>query len=90
MNDCAATHRPVTRYSVDGHSRCVFHAVFARRLLRTSVPLAIVVGTVLTAINQGTVLIDGDFPAALWWKIPLTYSVPFMVSTWSQLKVLRV
>lgn len=88
MNDCTA-HRPAARYTIDGSARCLVHAAFSRRLLRTSIPLATVVGTVLTAINQGTVLLDGSFPDALWWKIPLTYSVPFFVSTWSQLKVLK-
>jgi hypothetical protein len=39
------------------------------------------VGTLIVAINQGNVLIAGDFPAALYWKIPLTYCVPFFVAT---------
>jgi len=48
---------------------------------------AAVVGTVLTTINQGNVLVDGRFPPDLWWKIPLTYSVPYCVSTWSALRI---
>jgi hypothetical protein len=48
------------------------------------------VGSVLTAINQGTVLIDGDLPASLIWKVPLTYSVPFCVATWGALVNNRV
>ncbi len=46
---------------------------------------AAVVGTALTAINQGNLLIAGSFPAALYWKIPLTYCVPFCVATWGAL-----
>jgi hypothetical protein len=49
-----------------------------------------VVGTVLVAINQGTVLAKGDFPASLYWKIPLTYLVPFCVATWGALINSRV
>jgi len=50
-------------------------------MLRRSFVVAIVVGTILTAINQGNILATGDFPASLYWKIPLTYCVPFAVAT---------
>ena len=43
--------------------------------------VALVVGTLLTAINQGNVILQGDASAALAWKIPLTYSVPYCVAT---------
>jgi hypothetical protein len=42
------------------------------------------------AINQGTTLFEGTFPAALAWKIPLTYLVPFIVATWGALLNSRV
>jgi hypothetical protein len=54
-------------------------------MLRRSFLTAAVVGTVLVAINQGTVLLDGRFPGSLYWKIPLTYAVPFCVATWGAL-----
>ena len=54
-------------------------------MLRRSVLTAIVVGTILVAINQGTVLAAGHFPPSLAWKIPLTYLVPFCVATWGAL-----
>ncbi len=54
-------------------------------LLQRSLATALVVGTVLVAINQGTVLAAGKFPAALAWKIPLTYAVPFCVAMWGAL-----
>lgn len=54
-------------------------------MLRRSLWTAFVVGTILVAINQGTVLLDGDFPGSLAWKIPLTYMVPFCVATWGAL-----
>ncbi len=43
--------------------------------------IALTVGTVLTAINQGDVLFTGHVTVALLWKIPLTYAVPFVVAT---------
>jgi hypothetical protein len=49
--------------------------------LRRSTVIALVVGTILTAINQGDVLLAGSWPSALLWKIPLTYAMPFIVAT---------
>ena len=61
------------------------HTLWYQPLLRRSFLTALVVGTILVAINQGTVLAGGHFPSALTWKIPLTYAVPFCVATWGAL-----
>ena len=50
-------------------------------MLSRSLVIALLVGTVLTAINQGNIIVQGHFPAVLVWKIPLTYCVPFCVAT---------
>jgi hypothetical protein len=65
--------------------RCLWCALRYGRMLRRSVATAAVVGTIIVAINQGNVLLRGDFPAELAWKIPLTYCVPFCVATWGAL-----
>jgi hypothetical protein len=49
--------------------------------VRRSLIVAVIVGTILTAINQGNVILSGDFPPSLYWKIPLTYAVPYCVAT---------
>ena len=54
-------------------------------MLRRSLLTALVVGTLLIAINQGNIIARGEFPASLYWKIPLTYTVPFGVATWGGL-----
>ncbi len=41
---------------------------------------ALVVGTVLTVINHGDVILSGNHPPPL--KVLLTYCVPFFVTTW--------
>lgn len=92
---CPTTHRPrsqrfLVRDGGRGDRLCPWHAVVHRSMLRISIPTALVVGTILTAINQGTVLADGQFPSELGWKIPLTYCVPFCVSTWGALRASRV
>ncbi len=41
---------------------------------------ALVVGTILTGINHGDVIVAGDAPPLL--KVLLTYCVPYCVTTW--------
>ena len=54
------------------------HSVVAR-----SIRVALIVGTILVAINHGDVLLGGGADAVLIWKIPLTYLVPYSVSTYA-------
>src|SRR5690242_19977119 len=70
--------------------RCVWHGIVYPRLFITAVATAAVVGTILTSINQGNVILSGRFPHELFWKIPLTYSVPYCVSTFSALRISRL
>lgn len=56
-------------------------AVCCRRAnLRRTVRIALVVGTVLTAINQGDVLVRGQASAATAVKIVFNFLIPFIVS----------
>ena len=50
-------------------------------MLSRSAFIALIVGTVLTAVNQGDVLFTGGVTATLLWKVPVTYAVPFAVAT---------
>lgn len=52
--------------------RCLRWALTHGPLVRRSLIVALAVGTLLTAINQGDVIMGGDFPAELAWKVPLT------------------
>jgi len=54
-------------------------------MLRRSLVAALVVGTALTLLNQGDTLLSGQWNAALYWKIPLTYCVPFCVASYGAL-----
>jgi hypothetical protein len=51
-----------------------------RRHLRRTVRIALVVGVVLTAINQLDVIARGDATATTWIKCGLNFIVPFVVS----------
>jgi hypothetical protein len=48
--------------------------------LRKTVKIALVVGLLLTAINQLDVIVGGDTTAATWIKAGLNFCVPFVVS----------
>lgn len=49
-------------------------------ILRRSVVTCLIVGTVLTTINQGDRLLRGELDATVAWKIGLTFLVPFVVA----------
>ena len=70
-----------SRSALETTYRCLKCALLFPPMVRRSVLIAIVVGTLLTAINQGNVIVQGELSAALAWKIPLTYMVPYCVST---------
>lgn len=70
--------------------KCWWCALCHRPLLGRSLALALVVGTVLAAINHGDVLVSGQWSAAVARKVALTYCVPFAVAVWSALANSRV
>ena len=69
---------------------CLACALRYPPLRRRSIRIALIVGTVLLAINQGDALLAGRWDSALAWKAPLTYLVPFVVATWGALANSRV
>ena len=50
--------------------------------LRKTVTIALLVGTVLFAINQLDVVLGGRATGVVWFKVLLTYLVPFCVSNY--------
>lgn len=51
-----------------------------REHLRRTLRIALVVGVVLTAINQLDVIVGGEATAGTWVKCALNFVVPFVVS----------
>jgi hypothetical protein len=57
-------------------------ALFLRgRTLRTAGPTAALVGTVLSLVNQGTVIDSGHATGATWVRVVVSYVVPFTVTS---------
>lgn len=77
---------PATSWSTIGDvPRVVLH----RPHLKRTVAVALVVGTILFAINQLDVVVGGEATAATWVKVALTYVVPFCVANYGILVATR-
>ena len=70
--------------------RCFQHGLRYWPILRRAIRVALLVGTVLFAINQSDVVLRGDVTPLVMAKIALTYLVPFSVSTYSALAANRL
>ena len=76
--------------SVAGNSlNCVRCAMINAALLKRSAKISLVVGTILILLNQGDTLLAGHWSNTLYWKIPLTYATPFIVSAYGALSAAR-
>lgn len=56
-------------------------ALCAQVTVARALKVSAVVGTILVVINQGDILLSGNWPPL--WKIGLTYLVPYSVSSYS-------
>jgi hypothetical protein len=59
------------------------------RTARTAAPVAAVVGTVLSVVNQGHLLLDGG-DVATWTRVGVNYLVPYCVASVGFLSARRV
>lgn len=60
-----------------------------RTVVRRAAMYAIVVGSVLAAINHGDAILSKTLSTTALWKIGVTYLVPYAVSTLSSVGALR-
>jgi hypothetical protein len=59
-------------------------------VLRRTVRIALLVGTILSAINQGGVILGGHATLVLWLRVVANYLIPFGVSNAGVLSATRV
>jgi hypothetical protein len=50
---------------------------------------ALVVGTILVAINYGDAILRGELRQGQVWRLLLTFAVPYCVSTYSSVSAIR-
>ncbi len=56
---------------------------------RTASRIALVVGTLLTAVNQGSVIMHGHVGAATWVRTAANYLIPYTVASLGYLSSYR-
>lgn len=62
---------------------------FSAAVVRRAIAYAVVVGSLLIAINHGDVILRGQLEFIHWVKMGLTVMVPYTVSTLSSVQALR-
>jgi SAM-dependent methyltransferase len=60
------------------------------RTARTALPVAAVVGTVLSLVNHGAVIVEGTAGTGTWVRVAVNYAVPFIVASIGYLLARRV
>ena len=54
-----------------------------QEVVARSLKVSMLVGTILVGINHGDVLLGAGLSSEMVWKVPLTYMVPYAVSTYA-------
>lgn len=81
----------MTRSAVPGWSRPrqAVVLVLTGVTARTCGPVAAVVGSLLTAVNQGAVLLAGHLGAATLARVAANYVIPYCVASYGALSAVR-
>ena len=66
--------------SSNGNELSLLNQIFGGGTPRKALAASLIVGTVLTAINHGDVILAGQVPEI--HKVALTFCVPYLVATW--------
>lgn len=69
------------------HTKAALKKTFAWRSTLRSIAVALIVGSILNAINQGSEIASGQ--PLIVWKLLLTYFVPFAVASYGSFAALR-
>ena len=72
----------------NGSAAIALRRVLSRPVCVRALAVAAVVGTVLNLINQGDALLTGA--PLVWWKVALTYCVPYVVASYGAFCALRL
>lgn len=67
--------------------KIIKHTLCCSQTIHKAVKIAIVVGTILNIINQGDFILNMMFESINYFKLILTYFVPFFVSTYTAINI---
>jgi len=63
----------------------ILHMIFSDGTPKKAFLTALFVGTILTVVNHGGMIVQGEMPPS--YKIILTYVIPYCVTTWGAITV---
>jgi hypothetical protein len=64
--------------------------LFAKgRTFRAAAPVALIVGTILSAVNEGADVANGSFDTATVIRIVVNFAVPYVVASFGYLSACR-
>ena len=69
--------------------RAWMHIAADRAIVRRALATCVVVGGILTLINQGPALLQGQMSTGTVWQIALTLLIPYLVTTASSVAVIQ-
>lgn len=61
----------------------------SKKVVKPALKIALIVGSILAAINHGHAIINADFSIERVVQMALTYLVPYCVSTYSAVKAIQ-
>ena len=87
MNDQLTQRNNVPPWStrIDG-CRLILRGV----TFNTCARVALLVGTILSVVNQGAVIADGDATPMTWARVAVNYLIPFLVSSFGYIAPFRL
>jgi methyl-accepting chemotaxis protein len=74
----------------ESSSLSTWQLLLAGATLRVAIPTALVVGTLLTVVNQGSTVTAGQATAMTYLRVAFNYWVPFAVSSFGYLRAWRI
>lgn len=75
-------------YDMRNELRSLMSDMASSQVRRRAFSIALLVGSILTFVNQSDAILAQQFP--IWWKAIITYCVPFVVSSYSQAAVMQM
>jgi hypothetical protein len=80
---------PARRVQPWSHPREALRQLLAGATVPTCVPLALVVGTVLSLVNQADLVLQGRAGVGVVLKVLANYAIPFLTSSTGALLAVR-
>lgn len=81
--------RILTKSATNFPHQSFYTVARSRMVVVRAVKVALIVGTILAFINHGDRILTMSLSGSDWFKVILTYLVPYSVSTWSAVGALQ-